>query len=67
MAEIVDRRVLLLVDEPKAELDSDRLGQLMETLQEAPAQLFLTGLEKGGLPGTSKARVFHVKHGRLTE
>lgn len=65
VAEIVDRRVLLLVDEPKAELDSDRLGRLMETLQEAPAQLFLTGLEKGGLPGTSKARVFHVKHGRL--
>lgn len=65
VADIVDRRVLMLVDEPKAELDSERLGLLMETLQDAPAQLFITGLEKDGLPGTTNARVFHVEHGRL--
>jgi len=63
VASTIGERVVLLVDEPRAELDQARLGLLMTALQQAPVQLFLTTLEPDGLPLTGGGRVFHVEHG----
>lgn len=58
---------VLLVDDPAAELDRDRLGRLLRALLARKAQVFLTALPEGvpELPDT--ARVFHVEQGRVAK
>lgn len=62
----LDRDVTLLVDEPAAELDGERLAKLVGVLKSARAQLFITALEREALPMDDPVRVFHVEHGKLT-
>ncbi len=65
VAEAANIPVILLVDEPAAELDKTHLGNLMEMLVETGLQLFLSALEPEALPIPADFRVFHVEHGDL--
>ncbi len=58
-------RSVLLIDDPAAELDGENLTRLMGVVQRMPAQLWVTALrpEIAGL--MSRARLFHVEHGRI--
>ncbi|NND36822.1 MAG: DNA replication/repair protein RecF [Gammaproteobacteria bacterium] len=66
VAKNLDQDVTLLVDEPAAELDSERLLALMNVLSDARAQLFISALDREALPLTGAPRVFHVEHGELS-
>lgn len=57
------RRVMLLVDEPAADLDTVHLARLLAALAEAPAQLFITTLDGTRLELPTEATLFHVEHG----
>ena len=59
--------LVLLVDDPAAELDRDNRRRLFDLLQDVPAQMFVTALEAEDLPWTSDGRMFHVEHGRLKQ
>jgi DNA replication and repair protein RecF len=58
-------RVILLVDEPAADLDQRHLALLVSELEQSGAQLFITCLEQGVLPLAAPAAMFHVKHGQV--
>jgi len=64
VAENVDRDVTLLVDEPAAELDADKLEKLIDVLKSSKTQLFISALDIAALPIGADARVFHVEHGK---
>jgi len=66
VAEQLDQRVVLLVDEPAAELDSDRLERLVEMLGTLRAQLFISALDREALPIESEMQVFHVERGSVS-
>jgi DNA replication and repair protein RecF len=66
VAEQLDRRVVLLVDEPAAELDAERLEKLMGMLQSLRAQLFISALDREALPTDLDASVFHVERGSVS-
>jgi DNA replication and repair protein RecF len=55
----------LLLDDPAAELDHERLGHLVDLVKELDCQIVMTSLEPEprlfGLP----ERVFHVEQGRV--
>jgi len=59
-------RGALLLDDPAAELDSRRLGALLEVVRGLNSQLFVTSLHPElaglGVPGA----MFHVEHGRVS-
>ena len=59
--------LVLLVDDPAAELDRDNRRRLFDLLQDVPAQMFVTALEAEDLPWTSAGRMFHVEHGCLKQ
>jgi DNA replication and repair protein RecF len=59
----LNRPIVLLVDEPAADLDSDRLGQLMRALGTIPAQLFIATIGTDRLPLPATTKMFHVEHG----
>jgi len=66
VAEQLDRSVVLLVDEPAAELDAERLQKLVTMLQSLRAQLFISALDREALPIGSDANVFHVERGSVS-
>ncbi len=56
----------LLLDDPAAELDGERLGLLLELVRALNVQLFVTAL-RPDLPGLGHpGALFHVEHGRIT-
>lgn len=55
----------LLLDDPAAELDEERLSALVDEVQHLPMQLVMTSLVPRELLGTP-GRTFHVEHGRTT-
>jgi DNA replication and repair protein RecF len=58
-------RTALLLDDPAAELDAERLERLVALVRTLPVQLFVTSL-RGDLDGLGvPGRRFHVEHGRL--
>jgi DNA replication and repair protein RecF len=59
-------RTCLLLDDPAAELDVDKLGKLLGAIQEIPAQLIVTAVTEAGLRGIEIGRAFHVEQGRFT-
>ena len=62
----LERPLLLLLDDPAAELDGGALRRLMNAVAGLGCQVVATSLERGALempPGTA---VFHVEHGVLT-
>ena len=62
----LERPLLLLLDDPAAELDAESLQRLMAAVARLGCQVVATSLEPG-LPGTpAGAALFHVEHGVLS-
>ena len=58
--------LILLVDDPAAELDRDNRERLFQMLREIPAQMFVTALEPEDLPWSAQGQMFHVEHGKVS-
>lgn len=63
VAAVLGRPVVLLVDEPGADLDRYHLGKFLSAVEAAPVQAFLTSLEPDLLPIAESGRLFHVEQG----
>ena len=61
----LERPLLLLLDDPAAELDSDSLSRLLGAVAGLGCQVVATSLERGALAVPAGAAVFHVEHGVL--
>lgn len=57
--------IVLLVDEPGADLDREHLSRLLNEVAEAPVQAFVTCLDANALTLPPGARSFHVEHGKV--
>lgn len=57
--------IVLLVDEPGADLDRGHLGRLLAEVADAPAQTFVTSLDPAAVDLPAGARAFHVEHGAV--
>jgi DNA replication and repair protein RecF len=62
----LERPLLLLLDDPAAELDADSLSRLMAAVAGLGCQVVATSLDRQALPLPPDASVFHVEHGVLT-
>ena len=62
----LERPMLLLLDDPAAELDQDSLARLMGQVFALGAQIVATSLAPDVLSFPEKPAMFHVKHGVLT-
>lgn len=62
----LERPLLLLLDDPAAELDGNALQRLMGAIEGLGCQVIATSLERGALDLPPGAAVFHVEHGVLT-
>jgi DNA replication and repair protein RecF len=62
----LERPLLLLLDDPAAELDVASLDRLMRAVIGLGCQVVATSLEPGALPLPDETTVFHVEHGVLT-
>lgn len=60
-------RSALLLDDPAAELDGENLRRLMALVRRVPAQLWVTSLKPEVSTLLGDARMFHVKHGAITQ
>jgi DNA replication and repair protein RecF len=61
------RPLLLLLDDPSAELDSTSLQRLMRQVGALGSQVIATSLKRDELPFPAAPRVFHVEQGVLRE
>lgn len=59
-------RTCLLLDDPAAELDVDKLGKLLQAIARIPAQLIVSSVTEAGLRGIEIGRKFHVEQGCFT-
>jgi DNA replication and repair protein RecF len=57
----------LLLDDPAAELDPERLRRFIDQVAPLRCQLVLTSLADGGHPFGQPDRLFHVEQGRVSE
>ena len=62
----LERPLLLLLDDPAAELDGESLARLLESVLSRGCQVVATSLEKDALTLPAGAAVFHVEHGVLS-
>jgi len=62
----LEQPLLLLLDDPAAELDADSLARLMAAVSMLGCQVVATSLERGVLSIPGGSSVFHVEHGVLT-
>ncbi len=62
----LERPLLLLLDDPAAELDTDSLDRLMSAVSGLGSQVIATSLDAEALSVPSGAAVFHVEHGVLS-
>jgi len=62
----LERPLLLILDDPAAELDGDSLARLMGAVAGLNCQVVATSLEPDALSVPEGAAVFHVEHGALT-
>jgi DNA replication and repair protein RecF len=60
------RPLLLLLDDPAAELDRDGLQRLMAAVDALRSQVIVTSLEFSTIDFPGQPAVFHVEQGRLT-
>lgn len=60
-----DHAVVLLLDEPGADLDREHLQRLLTRVAEIPAQAFVTSLDPDNLTLPPAARLFHVEHSKV--
>jgi DNA replication and repair protein RecF len=63
----LNQRLLLLLDDPAAELDRESLGRLMAQVEALGSQVIATSLEVSALQFPQKPAMFHVEHGALRE
>ena len=63
---VLGRPLLLLLDDPAAELDANALERLMSAVADLGCQVVATSLERGVLDLPAAAAVFHVEHGVFT-
>ena len=62
------RSPVLLVDDLPAELDEEHRAQVMNRVERARAQVFVTAIERALVPvATANVRWFHVEHGDCRE
>lgn len=61
----LQRPLLLLLDDPAAELDRESLGRLMGRVASLGCQVIATSLERDESLFPAAPRVFHVEHGEL--
>lgn len=61
----LERPLVLLLDDPAAELDANSLERLMAAVAGLGCQVVATSLERGALALPSGAAVFHVEQGAL--
>ncbi|MDH3810935.1 MAG: DNA replication/repair protein RecF [Gammaproteobacteria bacterium] len=62
----LERPLLLLLDDPAAELDAESLSRLLEAVLGLGCQVVATSLEKGALTIPGGSAMFHVEHGVLS-
>ncbi|MDH3621771.1 MAG: DNA replication and repair protein RecF, partial [Gammaproteobacteria bacterium] len=62
----LERPLLLLLDDPAAELDADSLARLLEAVSGLGCQVVATSLEKDALAMPPGSAMFHVEHGVLS-
>lgn len=62
----LERPLLLLLDDPAAELDEDSLGRLMGRVANLGCQVIATSLQPEIGVFTTQAAMFHVEHGALS-
>ena len=62
----LERPLLLLLDDPAAELDDDSLGRLMARVRNLGCQVIATSLQPDSAIFGGEGAVFHVEHGELT-
>ncbi len=67
LADILPEPPTLLLDDPAAELDPQRLARFIEQVAPLRCQLVLTSLTPGGQPFGPPDRMFHVEQGRIIE
>lgn len=72
LAGLVNKRPIYLIDDLPAELDTQSRSWLIGTLAEQQAQIFVTAVEQEAMSGIlaqlgSPVKMFHVKHGTITE
>jgi DNA replication and repair protein RecF len=67
LAGILPEPPTLLLDDPAAELDPQRLARFIEQVVPLHCQLVLTSLTPGQHPFGQPDRVFHVEQGRVTQ
>lgn len=65
VAESRDQTVVLLVDEPGADLDREHLTRLLTAVAAAPVQAFVTSLDPASVSLPTGARAFHVEHAEV--
>jgi DNA replication and repair protein RecF len=61
----LERPLLLLLDDPAAELDGESLARLMDAVAGLGCQVVATSLEKTALEVPAGTMTFHVEHGVL--
>ena len=61
----LERPLLLLLDDPAAELDDEALARLLNGVFGLGSQIIATALEPESLPFPEQPAVFHVEHGEL--
>jgi len=66
VAESMNSRVVLLVDDPAAELDPEHQEHLFRLLQTVPAQLFITSLDPSGVSWENVGKSFSIQAGKLS-
>ncbi|SVB04691.1 uncharacterized protein METZ01_LOCUS157545, partial [marine metagenome] len=65
VVEAKQRQVVLLVDDPAAELDCKHRERLFELFKTVPAQMFVAALDPNKLPWRKTGKRFHMEHGAL--
>jgi len=60
-----EQTVVLLVDEPGADLDREHLARLLGVVAEAPVQSFVTCLDPATVTLPDSGRAFHVEHSEV--
>ncbi len=65
VAEARGQTIVLLVDEPGADLDRTHLARLLAAVAEAPAQSFVTSLDPAAVALPAGARAFHVERAEV--
>lgn len=59
------RRPTLLLDDPAAELDTQKTGRLLGEVQRLECQLIMTSLDEESASALAPDRLFHVEQGRV--